>query len=1169
MTNKQTGLEHVNVGGDADINVSQEIHHEPNKLAEKIGIAVSGGVVNVEKLIIADRLNDLQSEKFTHDQGFYNNLDDREFYGESIFVGREADLDKLHRLLQAQSQQVKELPMVLITGMAGMGKSELAWQYAKLHLDDFTGGVGIVEAAHFGEEIRDFMQPRFCEDRDLRYERTLKAQVAEGWQAWQKFCGAERLALIVIDDVTDYQTQVAPYLPNLPKNLGVRCPFRFVLTSRSQLRNNLTVLEIEELTTDAAVQVLRQWADPDEDDDEDDDQDLQPVIDDPELAASLCDRLGCLPLALILVGSWLSSPDRTLSKAIAALEEHGLASDALKPDRLDTRQKAKLGLQASLSMSWQNLSPDAQQLGRVLSLFEPITLPWELVEAVVEAYPQQSVAPPVRKGWWQRFCDSFGQLVGLLFPFWKKAAIAAPVTFAPIRNLSDGRIALRVRSLLQVVERGRVFRLHRLVHEFLSEQWQDGDRDGWQDAWLRGLSDRADEIPAFASWELVTEWQSLRPHFASAQKFVEDQLKSATNLALVSIYKLQKNNLIAGSCRLNQAPIFEATYRQAQSTHDQAKAALAKGETAAAQSYFGEALKGYQKAIEQARVALPENSMILASYLHTISQVFDKLNKYQDGIITAKEAVKIATTKGSSLTLSDYLHSLARLYRLQGMYVEAEQIFLRAIAIKEDRLGKNHIDVANSVNSLAVVYQSQGKYSEAEPLHLRSLEIRERQLGKENPHVANSINGLAQLYRAQGKYSEAEPLYLRSLEIRERQLGSTHPDVANSLNNLAELYQVQGKYSEAEPLLVRSLSINERQLGSDHPDVANSLNNLAQLYRAQGRYSEAEPLLVRSLSINERQLGSDHPSVASILNNLALFYESQGKYSEVEPLYLRSLSIRERQLGSDHPDVAISLNNLANLYESQGKYSEAKPLYLRSLEIGEQKLGSDHPDVAQSLNNLASLYRVQGKYSEAESLYVRSLSIWERQLGEDHPYVAAGLNNLALLYQLQGKYSEAEPLYKRSLEIGERKLGEDHPDVATSLNNLALLYQLQGKYSEAEPLYKRSLEIRERQLRADHPSVATSLHNLALLYQLQGKYSEAEPLYKRSLKIGELQLGADHPSVATSLFNLAALYYNTKCHPEALQSIQRAIHIYKQKLGTEHPYTQNALRWLQTIRDAM
>ena len=718
-------------------------------------------------------------------------------------------------MLQGQALQGAYLPTVLIVGMAGIGKSELARQYGKLHLDDFAGGVGIVNAAHFAEEIRDFMQPRFCEDRDLRYERTLKAQVAEGWQAWQKFCGAERLALIIIDDVTDYQTEVAPYLPT---NLGDHNPFRFVLTSRSQLRGDLAVHEIKELTNAAAVQVLAKWAEPNQ----------QTVLENPAIAKSLCDRLGCLPLALTLVGSWLSIAERTLAMAIAALEKEGLASAVLEPDREDIRQKAERGLKAAFAMSWKPLSTDAQQLGRVLSLFEPINLPWELVESVVQAYPKQSAAPPVRKIWWQRFWDSLGQLVGLLLPFLRKPAVLMDSPFVPIRDLSEARIALRKMSLLQSVEQGKTYRLHRLVHEFLAMQWQDGDREGWQDAWLRGLSDRANEIPAFASWELVTAWQPLRPHFASAQKFAEGWLKSATNPDLVSVYKRQNNNLIGGSVGLNQAPIFEATYRQAISTHDRAKAALAKGKSAAAQNYFGEAVKGYQRAIKQARVALPENSMILAGYLHQIAQLFYELGNYSVGIPLAEEAVKIANIKASPLTLANYL------------------------------------------NNLAALYSNQGKYSEAEPLYLRSLWILEHQLGADQPHVATSLNNLAELYYSQGKYSEAELLYLRSLSILERQLGVDHPNVAASLNNLASLYQMQGKYSEAEPLYVRSLSIKERQLGVDQPDVATSLNNLAELYQMQGKYSEAEPLYLRSLEIFMQALGQDHSHTQTAMTSLMM-----------------------------------------------------------------------------------------------------------------------------------------------------------------------------------------------------------------------------------------------------------------------------------------------------------
>ncbi|MBW4620374.1 MAG: tetratricopeptide repeat protein [Cyanosarcina radialis HA8281-LM2] len=432
-------------------------------------------------------------------------------------------------------------------------------------------------------------------------------------------------------------------------------------------------------------------------------------------------------------------------------------------------------------------------------------------------------------------------------------------------------------------------------------------------------------------------------------------------------------------------------------------------------------------------------------------------------------------------------------------------------------------DLIWALVGVARFYKGQGLYQQAEPWYRECLNATQTRFGQDDRLVADSLNNLAGLYRLQGRYEEAEPLYLRSLEIREQQLGANHPDVAASLNNLATLYESQGRYGEAEPLYLRSLEICEQQLGANHPDVAQSLNNLAGLYESQGRYEEAEPLYLRSLEIREQQLGANHPDVATSLNNLALLYRSQGRYEEAEPLYLRSLEIWEQQLGANHPDVAQSLNNLALLYRSQGRYEEAEPLYLRSLEIRQQRLGANHPDVAQSLNNLAELYRVQGRYEEAEPLYLRSLEIRQQRLGTNHPNVATGLNNLAELYRLQGRYGEAKPFYLRSLEIWEQQLGANHPNVAASLNNLAELYRLQGRYGEAEPLYLRSLEIRQQQLRTNHPDVATSLNNLALLYHLQGRYGEAQPLYLRSLEIYEQQLGANHPNTITTRQNLEIL----------------------------------------------
>jgi tetratricopeptide (TPR) repeat protein/CHAT domain-containing protein len=545
-------------------------------------------------------------------------------------------------------------------------------------------------------------------------------------------------------------------------------------------------------------------------------------------------------------------------------------------------------------------------------------------------------------------------------------------------------------------------------------------------------------------------------------------------------------------------------------------------------------------------VALATPAFAQESDIHAIFKRFQEFyfaGNYPAALVEAQkvEAAVKARVGTNHPAYAAALNNLAAVYLSQGKHGEAEELYKRALAIREQALGANHPDVAQTLNDLATVYAKQGKYDEAEGLYKRALAIREQALGANHPDVANVLNNLAVVYRSQGKYDEAEGLYKRALAIREQALGANHPDVAGTLNNLANVYQSQGKYGEAEGLYKRALAIREQALGANHPDVGQTLNNLANVYQLESKYGEAEGLYKRALAIKEQALGANHPDTAQTLNNLANVYQLQGKYDEAEGLYKRALAIEEQALGANHPEVAQTLSNLANVYQLQGKYGEAEGLFKRALAIFEQALGADHPDVAQTLSNLANVYRSQGKYSEAEELYKRALAIKEQALGANHPDVAATLNNLANVYQSQGKYSEAEELYKRALAIREQALGANHPDTAQTLNNLAVVYQSQGKYSEAEELYKRALAIREHALGADHADVAATLVNLAVVYQSQGKYSEAEGLYKRALAIFEQALGANHPDVATSLNNLAILYQLQGKYGEALTWSRKAI----------------------------
>ena len=76
----------------------------------------------------------------------------------------------------------------------------------------------------------------------------------------------------------------------------------------------------------------------------------------------------------------------------------------------------------------------------------------------------------------------------------------------------------------------------------------------------------------------------------------------------------------------------------------------------------------------------------------------------------------------------------------------------------------------------------------------RALRIREQELGLDHPETAQSLNAVAKLYDGQGKYEAAEQLYRRSLEIREQKPGPESWDMAQGLNSLATFYVDQRRY---------------------------------------------------------------------------------------------------------------------------------------------------------------------------------------------------------------------------------------------------------------------------------------------------------------------------------------------------------------------------------------
>ncbi|NEP60469.1 MAG: tetratricopeptide repeat protein, partial [Symploca sp. SIO2G7] len=844
------------------------------------------------------------------------------------FVGRDKVLLNLHQ----QLQQTEQVAISAVAGMGGVGKTELALQYAWRHRQEYRGGICWLEGSRIATEVIDFA--RIYLELKIRDDLDLRGQVNYCWQYWFSSPLIEEnqdKVLVVIDNVTSYQ-QVKDYLP------PAHSQFRVLLTTRKQLEKPVQLLELPELDEAAALELLKSLTD---------EARIEGELED---AKELCLRLGYLPLGLELVGRYLDKrKGLSLAEMLARLAKKGLTHKSL--DEPKDEMTAKLGVKAAFELSWEALDADseAQLLGCFLSLFAAAPIPWDLVE---KGLPESDT---------EDLEDARVALEELhLLQLRAKSSVGAkhlgdnlstqPKIYNPNASPSE---------IMKTHPKGEdSYQLHPLIREFFRyKREESAEVEEMKRGFVAAMVEVAKQIPQSITLELVENFQPAISHLQEVAKelmeFVADEDVITPCDRLGRFYQgqgfydlaepwLEKSQAVVATRLGNEHPNFANSLNSLALLYTD-------------QGRYEEAEPLYQQAIEIDQRSLPSDHPLLA-----IS-----------------------------------LNNLAQLYSYQGRYTEAEPLLQQTIEIVKRSLPQDHPDLATNLNNLALLYTYQGRYEEAEPLLQQTIEIVKRSLPQDHPLLAANLSNLANLYYSQGRYTEAEPLSQRAINIAKHSLPQEHPELARNLNNLALLYYSQGRYEEAEPLYEKAIEIAKRSLPQDHPLFATYLSNLALLYYSQGRYEEAEPLYEQVIKVTKRSLPQDHPSLATYLSNLANLYYSQGRYEEAEPFYKQAISIAKRSLPQGHPELARNLNNLAELYRSQGRCEEAEPLYEQVIEITKRSLPQDHPSLATYLSNLALLYYSQGRYEEAEPFYKQAISIAKRSLPQGHPELARNLNNLA------------------------------------------------------------------------------------------------------------------------------------------------------------------------------
>lgn len=832
-----------------------------------------------------------------------------------------------------------------ISGMGGLGKTQLALKYSADYRGDYPGGVWWFRAETAAELQIDAQ--RCC--------RQLGLTIADGeapTQALKRGLEQQTVRWLLVYDNAEDLLALRPLLPQ-------HCGHHILITSRNPVWKGLAqTLPLDTWTQEQGAAFLRHRLGA---------GDLAELAD-------LSHDLGGLPLALEQAAGYLEAKQVDVATYRQRLAKVDTAERMLDFGQIATGYERSVV--ATLSLAYQELSPAARQLLGLCAYAAPEAIAERWFQQAAKALPselQAAVTDPVT---WD---DTVGELhayaladririhdldraLGVPTNKTEPALSLHRLTQAVARcRCADAAAALAWRDMLRHVcpddaSLPQHWPAYATLLPHIEVLLRDEQAQGLGFAPILWLVDKAALYLRFGRALYAQAEAMLRQNLTLASKHLgaddPDTLAIMNNLAGV----LRTQGDLAGACQLEKL-VWSIRREKMGEDHP---------DTLAATNNLA-------------------NSLIALGHLADARALLEQLWAVGRRVLGG-DGHPIVLTAMSNLATT--LHDLGDLSGARSLRTEV-------LSIRRRDLGIEHPSTWIAMNNLASTLRAQADLTSARSLQEEVLMIQLRVLGREHPDSLTSMNNLAITLRDLGDLAGARIFEEQVLAVRQRILGDEHPYTLIAMSNLASGLRDLADIAGARALQEKVLTISCRVLGDEHPDTLMAMGNFASTLQAQGELAGARALQEKMLTTCCRKLGEDHPSTLICMANLAITLSAQGELTGAQALQERTLTASCLKLGEEHPNTLIAMSNLANTLWTQGDLNGARVLEERALAIHRRVMGNQHPSTLTYMNNLAYTLWQIGEYDAALPLMQAAAAGRLRVLGPDHPHTRGSQSDLA------------------------------------------------------------------------------------------------------------------------------------------------------------------------------
>ena|GEM_PF-296267 len=660
------------------------------------------------------------------------------------FTGREDLLRDLRTKLV--SGELAALTQA-ISGLGGVGKTQLAVEYAYRHSQDYSF-VWWVRAETLETLAADYaaLASRLgLPERDLADQRAIVAAV----RRWLETHGGW---LLVFDNVPDPEN-VRDYLPTAGSG-------HVIVTSRyPNWRGVAGVLPVTKFNRQESVDFLLRrtgWTDR-------------------TGADQVAEALGDLPLALEQAGSYMEAARRSFPQYLELFRTH--RSELLRRGAPSTEYPYTVATTWDISFhSVQEESPGAADLMRLCAFLAPDAIPRRVLTQGAQHLPRALAA-----------------------------ALAEPVAY------DDAVAALRRYSLIEAdSEALSVHRLvQAVVYDWLPQDARTTWAEAAVRLLDGAFPFDSDDVRTWGECSLLLPHALAAAGHGERLKVAPEATGRLLNQA--GLYLKGRAQFAEAKQAFERAlAIDEAAYGPnhptvARDVNNLGLVLRELGDLAGAREHIQRAL-----AIDEAAygpnhptVAIDVNNLGLV--LRELGDLAGARAHFERAL-----AIDEAAYGPNHPTVAIDVNNLGGMLQDMGDLAGARAHFERALAIAEAAYGPVHPTVAIRVNNLGGVLQDMGDLAGARAHFERALAIDEAAYGPVHPTVAIRVNNLGMVLRELGDLAGARAHFQRALAIDEAAYGPVHPTVAVDVNNLGMVLRELGDLAGARAHFQRAATIRQR-----------------------------------------------------------------------------------------------------------------------------------------------------------------------------------------------------------------------------------------------------------------------------------------------------------------------------------------------------------------------